>query len=198
MKKSLLLLILLSLFSYEVIGQETEPADTIPVIAESETMMISQLKSQLKTQLKTQLESQLLTDLQSKSDKELNLVIDSMLLQLDKDIARITEYPDDSLAIFNSFLKNIKFSMNEQEPDGAAMFDRDELMKFHDKFYAEMLLMKDNLTRVRATEDKEIKARQLSGAILSFFNDSGFWEIMEMMMDKMMSFKTSISVEESE
>lgn len=198
MKKSLLLLILLCLFAYDVVAQENEPEDSIPHIAKSEMMLISQLKSQLKTQLKTQLESQLLTDLQSKSDKELNLVIDSMLLQLDKDIARITEYPDDSLAIFNSFLKNIKFSMNEQEPDGAAMFDRDELMKFHDKFYAEMLLMKDNLTRVRATEDKEIKARQLSGAILSFFNDSGFWEIMEMMMDKMMSFKTSISVEESE
>ena len=198
MKKSLLFLLCLTLFAIGIAAQENEPADTIPHIAESETIMISQLKSQLKTQLKTELESQLPAGLQSKSDKELNLVIDSMLLQLDEDIARITEFPEDSLAMINIYMKNIKFSMNEQEPDGAAMFDRDELMKFHDKFYAEMLLMKDNLTRVRATEDKEMKAQQLSGAILNFFNDSGFWEIMEMMMDKMMSFKTSVSVEESE
>ncbi len=198
MKKSLLLLILLSLFSYEVIGQETEPADTIPVIAESETMMISQLKTQAENAIEKHSLNRSYRRSTVKIGQRVGTVTDSMLLQLDEDIARITQFPEDSLAMINSFMKNIKFSMNEQEPDGAAMFNRDELMKFHDKFYAEMLLMKDNLTRVRATEDKEMKAQQLSGAILNFFNDSGFWEIMEMMMDKMMSFKTSVSVEESE
>ena len=193
MKKRLLFLFCFCLFAYGVVAQENEADDTNSPISLEAGMLISQLKTQLKSQLKSQLESQLLEGLQSKSDNELNSVIDSMLLQLEEDIARVNDLPEDSLALIDSFMKNMKFSMNEQEPDEAAMFDRDVLMKFHDKFYAEMLLMRDNLMRVRAMEDQEMKAQRLSDTIFNFFNDSGFWEIMEMMFDKMMSLKPKSS-----
>lgn len=199
MKKSLLLLLFLSLFSYDVIGQEHKLEDTIPPITRNAGMLINQLKSQLGAQLKSQLETQLITEFQFKSNKELNLAIDSMLLQIDEVIEQANDFPKDSLAIINSFMKSLKISINEQESNDDALFEMDELMEFHDTFYSEMLLMKDKLKSIRKIKkkNKDKKAQQLSDTFLNFFNESGFWDLMEIMMDKMMSFKPSFSEREN-
>ena len=199
MKKSLLFLLFLSLFSYEVIGQENRPEDTIPPTSRNAEMFINQLKSQLGAQLKSQLETQLITEFQSKSNKELNLAIDSMLLKIDEVIEQANDFPKDSLAIINSFMKSFKISINEQESNDSALFEMDELLEFHDTFYSEMLLMKDKLKSIRKIKkrNKDKKAQQLSDTFLSFFNESGFWDLMEIMMDKMMSFKPDFSEKEN-
>lgn len=199
MKKSLLLLLFLSLFSYEVIGQKHKLEDTIPPITRNVGMLINQLKSQLGAQLKSQLETQLITEFQFKSNKELNLAIDSMLLQIDEVIEQANDFPKDSLAIINSFMKSFKISINEQESNDSALFEMDELLEFHDTFYSEMLLMKDKLKSIRKIKkkNKDKKAQQLSDTFLSFFNESGFWDLMKMMMDKMMSFKPDFSEKEN-
>ena len=198
MNKSLLFLLCFCLFTYGVVAQENEPEDTNPPISLDAGMMISQLKAQLKTQLKSQLETQLVTGLQSKSDKELNVAIDSMLLELEEVVERANNFPEDSLAVINSFMKNINFSVNEQKPDGGELFEMDELLKFHDTFYAEMVLMRNNLKSIRKIRNKDKKIQQLSDSILNFFNESGFWDLMEMMIEKTMSFTPSVSVIESE
>ena len=146
-------------------------------------MMMSQLKAQLKTQLKSQLEPQLVTGLQSKSAKELNVAIDSMLLELEEVVARANNFPEDSLAVINSFMKNINFSVNEQKPDGGELFEMNELLKFHDTFYAEMVLMRNNLKSIRKIRNKDKKIQQLSDSILNFFYVSGFWDLMDMMIE---------------
>lgn len=199
MKKSLLFLLFLSLFSYEVIGQENRPEDTIPPTSRNAGMLINQLKSELGAQLKSQLETQLITEFQSKSNKELNLAIDSMLLQIDEVIDQVNDFPKDSLALINSFMKSFKISIDEQESNDSALFEMDELMEFHDTFYSEMLLMKDKLKSIRKIKkrNKDKKAQQLSDTFLSFFNESGFWDLMEIMMDKMMSFKPDFSEKEN-
>ena len=198
MNKSLLFLLCFCLFTYGVVAQENEPEDTNPPISLDAGMMISQLKAQLKTQLKSQLETQLVTGLQSKSDKELNVAIDSMLLELEEVVERANNFPEDSLAVINSFMKNINFSVNEQKPDGGELFEMDELLKFHDTFYAEMVLMRNNLKSIRKIRNKDKKIQQLSGTVQNFFNESGFWDLMEMMIEKTMSFTPSVSVIESE
>jgi hypothetical protein len=198
MNKSLLFLLCFCLFTYGVVAQENEPEDTNPPISLDAGMMISQLKAQLKTQLKSQLETQLVTGLQSKSDKELNVAIDSMLLELEEVVERANNFPEDSLAVINSFMKNINFSVNEQKPDGGELFEMNELLKFHDTFYAEMVLMRNNLKSIRKIRNKDKKIQQLSDSILNFFNESGFWDLMEMMIEKTMSFTPSVSVIESD
>lgn len=197
MKKSLLFILFLSLFSYEVIGQENVPEDTISPISESSGMLINQLKSQLASQFKSQLETQLTTELQSKSNKELNFAIDSMLLQLDEVIDQAKKFPKDSLVIINSFMKNFNISINEQKPNEDGLFEMDELIRFHDTFYSEMVLMRSKLKSIRKIRNKDKKVQQLSDTVLNFFNESGFWDVMEMMMDKMMSFQTNFSEKES-
>ncbi len=196
MKKSLLFILFLSLFSYEVIGQENVPEDTISPISESSGMLINQLKSQLASQFKSQLETQLTTELQSKSNKELNFAIDSMLLQLDEVIDQAKKFPKDSLVIINSFMKNFNISINEQKPNEDGLFEMDELIRFHDTFYSEMVLMRSKLKSIRKIRNKDKKVQQLSDTVLNFFNESGFWDVMEMMMDKMMSFQTNFSEKE--
>ena len=196
MKKSLLFLLLLSLFTYGVVAQENEPEDTIPPFPEGAGMLITQLKSQLGSQLKSQLESKLETELQSKSKKELNHAIDSMLLELDEAIERVNDYPKDSLALINSFMKDFNISFNGQEPGGGELFEMDELLKFHDRFYTEMVLMRDNLKSIRKIRNKDKKVQQLSDTVQNFFNESGFWELMEMMIDKAMSFTPNFSGKE--
>ena len=198
MKKSLLFLLCFSLFTYSVVAQENEPENTISSLPEGAGMMISQLKAQLKTQLKSQLETQLVTELQSKSEKELNLAIDSMLLELDDVIEQANNNSTDSLALIKSFMKNFNFSVNEQVPDGGELFEMDELLKFHDTFYAEIVLMRDNLKSIRKIRNKDKKIQQLSGTVQNFFNESGFWDLMEMMIDKAMSFTPNFSGRESD
>ena len=199
MKKSLLFLLFLSLFSYEIIGQENVSEDTTSPISQSQSagMLINQLKSQLATQLKSQLVTQLTTELQSKSNKELSFAIDSMLLQLDEVIDQANNFPKDSLFIINSFMKNFNFSINDQEPNGDQLIEMDELMGFHDTFYSEMVLMKRKLKSIRKIRNKDKKVQQLSDTILNFFNESGLWDLMEMMMDKMVSFQTDFSEKEN-
>ena len=198
MKKSLLFLLCFSLFTYSVVAQENEPENTISSLPEGAGMMISQLKAQLKTQLKSQLETQLVKELQSKSKKELNLAIDSMLLELDDVIEQANNNSTDSLALIKSFMKNFNFSVNEQVPDGGELFEMDELLKFHDTFYAEIVLMRDNLKSIRKIRNKDKKIQQLSGTVQNFFNESGFWDLMEMMIDKAMSFTPNFSGRESD
>lgn len=198
MKKSLLFLLCFSLFTYGVVAQENEPENTNPPISLDAGMMISQLKDQLKTQLKSQLETQLVTELQSKSKKELNLAIDSMLLELDDVIEQANNNSTDSLALIKSFMKNFNFSVNEQMPDGGELFEMDELLKFHDTFYAEMVQMRGELKSVRRIKNKDKKAQQLSDTILNFFNESGFWDLMEMMIEKTISFTPNFSGKESD
>ena len=197
MKKSLYFLLFLSLFTYEVVGQENVPEDTISSISQSAGMLINQLKSQLATQFNSQLETQLATELQSKSNKELNFAIDSMMLQLDEVIDQTNNFPKDSLIVINSFMKNFNLSINDQEPNGDDLFEMDELMGFHDTFYSEMVLMRSKLKSIRKIRNKNKKAQQLSDTILNFFNESGFWDVMEIMMNKMMSFQTNFSEKES-
>ena len=198
MKRGLLFLLFLSLFSYEVIGQENKLEDTTPATSRNAGMLINQLKSQLGAQLKSQLETQLSTGFQSKSNKELNFAIDSMLLQIDEVIGQADNFPKDSLAVINSFMKSFNISINDQESNENALFEMDELMEFHDTFYSEMVLMRDKLKSIRKIKkkNKDKKAQQLSDTFLNFFNESGFWDLMEMMMDKMMSFKPSFSEKE--
>lgn len=198
MKKSLLFLMCFSLFTFGVVAQENEPDDTISPFPEGAEMMISQLKAQLKTQLKSQLETQLVKELQTKSKKELNLSIDSMLLELDDVIEQANHNPTDSLALINSFMKNFNFSVNEQVPDSGELFEMEELMKFHDTFYSEMVLMRDNLKSIRKIRNKDKKVQQLSDTVLNFFNESGFWDLMEMMIEKTMSFTRNLTGKESE
>ena len=197
MKKSLYFLLFLSLFTYEVVGQENVPEDTISSISQSAGMLINQLKSQLATQFKSQLETQLATELQSKSNKELNFAIDSMMLQLDEVIDQVNIFPKDSLVIINSFMKKFNLSINDQEPNGDDLFEMDELMGFHDTFYSEMVLMRSKLKSIRKIRNKNKKAQQLSDTILNFFNESGFWDVMEIMMNKMMSFQNNFLEKES-
>ncbi|MDD4727528.1 MAG: hypothetical protein PHN55_02105 [Dysgonamonadaceae bacterium] len=188
MKKSLLFLLFLSLFSYEVIGQESRPEDTIPPISQVAGMMMTQLKSQLGTLLKSQMETELITAFQSKSNEELNFAIDSMLLQIDEVIEQANDFPKDSLAIINSFMKSFKISINDQESNENGLFEMDELMEFHDTFYSEMVLMRNKLKSIRKIKKKnsDKKAQQLSDTFLNFFNKSGFWDLLEIMMGKMM------------
>lgn len=198
MQKSQLFLLCFCLFSYGVVAQENEPENTIPPLPEGAGMMISQLKAQLKTQLKSQLETQLVKELQSKSKKELNLAIDSMLLELDDVIEQANHNPTDSLALINSFMKNFNFSVNEQVPDSGELFEMEELMKFHDTFYEEIVLMRNNLKSIRKIRNKDKKIQQLSATVQNFFNESGFWDLMEMMIEKTMSFPPNFSGKESD
>ena len=198
MQKSLLFLLCFCLFSYGVVAQENEPENSIPPLPEGAGMMISQLKAQLKTQLKSQLETQLVKELQSKSKKELNLAIDSMLLELDDVIEQANHNPTDSLALINSFMKNFNFSVNEQVPDSGELFEMEELMKFHDTFYEEIVLMRNNLKSIRKIRNKDKKIQQLSATVQNFFNESGFWDLMEMMIEKTMSFTPNFSGKESD
>ena len=198
MQKILLFLLCFSLFTFGVVAQENVPDDTNPPFPEGAEMMITQLKAQLKTQLKSQLETQLVAQLQSKSKKELNLAIDSMLLELDDVIAQADNNTTDSLALIKSFMKNFNFSVNEQVPDGGELFEMDELLKFHDTFYAEIVLMRNNLKSIRKIRNKDKKIQQLSATVQNFFNESGFWDLMEMMIEKTMSFTPNFTGKESD
>src|SRR5690554_1792802 len=196
MKKNLLLMLCLGLFSFTTTAQEQQPEESRPSISQDAGRLISQLKAQLGTQLRDQLESQLVTGLQDKSREELNLVIDSMLLQLDEIIEQANNFPKDSLLLINSFMQNLSFTVNEQEPNEGELFEMDELSGFYDTFYSETVQMRKKLKSIRKIRNKDKKARQLSETTIHFFNESGFWDLMEMMIDKMMSFAPDFSEKE--
>ena len=193
MKKSLLLLLCLGLFSFTTTAQEQQPEESHPSISQNAGMLISQLKAQLGAQLKDQLESRLKTEFETKSNKELNVAIDSMLMQLDEIIEQANNFPKDSLALINSFMQNFNFTVNEQESNDGELFEIDELMEFYDTIYSETVQMRKKLKSIRKIRNKDKKAQQLSGTIINFFNESGFWDLMEMMMDRMMSFAPDFS-----
>src|SRR5690554_125218 len=113
MKKNVLLLLLLGFFSFIVSAQEVGGEESSQSPSSVVEMLRSQLKEQIGAQLKEQVETQLVNGFKDKSRKELNVAIDSMLLQLNELIEQVDTLPEDSLTFINEFMNTLSFKMDD-------------------------------------------------------------------------------------
>ena len=190
MKKNLLLFVFLAVFAYSLTAQDKE-SDIIknePVLLDSGSIL-SQLKEQLgvqlKTQLKEQFESQVKTGFDSLSKKELNHAIDSMVLALDEIIEQSKNVSKDSLDIVYNALSNFNFKLNDQDVSDGSLLEKEDLLEFYESFTSQSVKTRKELLSIRRIWNRDKKARRLSESLVNYMNKSGFWEIMEKMIDNM-------------
>ncbi|MDD2299610.1 MAG: hypothetical protein PHS01_08985 [Dysgonamonadaceae bacterium] len=175
MKKNLLLFVFLCVSIFTISAQNNK----------SETLS-SQLMEQLGTQLKEQLESQIKIKFESLSNKELNLVIDSMLFSLDEMIEQSRDIPKDSIEMVYNVLSDFNFKFNDQDVSDGSLLEKEDLFKFYESFTSQSVKTRKELLSIKKIRNKDKKAQRLSDCLLNFMNESGFWELMEKMLDKMM------------
>jgi len=190
MKKNLLLFVFLAVFAYSLTAQDKE-SDIIknePVLLDSGSIL-SQLKEQLgvqlKTQLKEQFETQVKTGFDSLSKKELNHAIDSMVLMLDEVIEQSKDVSIDSLDIVYNALSNFNFKLNDQESSEVSLLEEEDLLEFYQSLTSQSVKTRKELSSIRRIWNRDKKARRLSESLVNYMNKSGFWEIMEKMLDNM-------------
>jgi len=190
MKKYLLLFLFLGVFTYTLSAQDKE-SDIIknePVLLDSGSIL-SQLKEQLgvqlKTQLKEQFETQVKTGFDSLSRKELNHAIDSMVLMLDEVIKQSKDVSMDSLDVVYNALSNFNFKLNDQDASTGTLLKKEDLLEFYESFTSQSVKTRKELLSIRRIWNRDKKARRLSESLVNYMNESGFWEIMEKMLDNM-------------
>ena len=190
MKKYLLLFLFLGVFTCTLSAQDKE-SDVIkndPVLLDSGSIL-SQLKEQLgvqlKTQLKEQFETQVKTGFDSLSRKELNHAIDSMVLILDEVIKQSKDVSMDSLDVVYNALSNFNFKLNDQDASTGTLLKKEDLLEFYESFTSQSVKTRKELLSIKRIRDRDEKARRLSESLVSYMNESGFWEIMEKMLDNM-------------
>lgn len=188
MKKNVLLLLLLGFFPFIVSAQEVGGEESSQSPSAVVEMLRSQLKEQIGAQLKEQVETQLVNGFKDKSRKELNVAIDSMLLQLNELIEQVDTLPEDSLTFINEFMNTLSFKMDDDSPESENIFEADEVKGFYESFYSETVLMRDKLTSIRKIRNKDKKAQQLSDSFIHFFTESGLWELLEIVLIRSMTF----------
>jgi len=198
MKKHLLLFLFLGVFTYTLSAQDKEP-DIIkndPVLLDSGSIL-SQLKEQLgvqlKTQLKEQFETQVKTGFDSLSRKELNHAIDSMVLMLDEVIKQSKDVSMDSLDVVYNALSNFNFKLNDQDASDGSLLEKEDLLEFYESFTSQSVKTRKELLSIRRIWNRDKKARRLSESLVNYMNESGFWEIMEKMLDNMFGNMTPTS-----
>ncbi len=186
MKKSLLVLVFLALFTYTTTAQDKEAnVENKSELFDSKGLM-SQLKEQLKSQLRDQFVSQIRTQFESMSNRELNHAIDSMLIQVDEVIEKTRNFSKDSLDLIYEFLPDLKLNLNDEDMDGTKILEKEELMDFYDSMKSQSLKMRKELKSIRKIKNRDKKAERLSDSMVSFINESGILKLMEKMIDKMM------------
>ncbi|MFA5650850.1 MAG: hypothetical protein WC914_06885 [Proteiniphilum sp.] len=190
MKKYLLLFLFLGVFTCTLSAQDKE-SDVIknnPVLLDSGSIL-SQLKEQLgvqlKTQLKEQFETQVKTGFDSLSRKELNHAIDSMVLMLDEVIKQSKDVSMDSLDVVYNALSNFNFKLNDQDASTGTLLKKEDLLEFYESFTSQSVKTRKELLSIRRIWNRDKKARRLSESLVNYMNESGFWEIMEKMLDNM-------------
>src|SRR5690554_4211151 len=190
MKKYLLLFLFLGVFTYTLSAQDKE-SDIIknePVLLDSGSIL-SQLKEQLgvqlETQLKEQFETQVKTGFDSLSRKELNHAIDSMVLMLDEVIKQSKDVSMDSLDVVYNALSNFNFKLNDQDASDGSLLEKEDLLEFYESFTSQSVKTRKELLSIRRIWNRDKKARRLSESLVNYMNESGFWEIMEKMLDNM-------------
>jgi len=190
MKKYLLLFLFLGVFTCTLSAQDKE-SDVIkndPVLLDSGSIL-SQLKEQLgvqlKTQLKEQFETQVKTGFDSLSRKELNHAIDSMVLILDEVIKQSKDVSMDSLDVVYNALSNFNFKLNDQDASTGTLLKKEDLLEFYESFTSQSVKTRKELLSIRRIWNRDKKARRLSESLVNYMNESGFWEIMEKMLDNM-------------
>lgn len=190
MKKYLLLFLFLGVFTCTLSAQDKE-SDVIknnPVLLDSGSIL-SQLKEQLgvqlKTQLKEQFETQVKTGFDSLSRKELNHAIDSMVLILDEVIKQSKDVSMDSLDVVYNALSNFNFKLNDQDASTGTLLKKEDLLEFYESFTSQSVKTRKELLSIRRIWNRDKKARRLSESLVNYMNESGFWEIVEKMLDNM-------------
>lgn len=190
MKKYLLLFLFLGVFTCTLSAQDKE-SDVIkndPVLLDSGSIL-SQLKEQLGVQLKTQLKEQFETQVKmgfdSLSRKELNHAIDSMVLILDEVIKQSKDVSMDSLDVVYNALSNFNFKLNDQDASTGTLLKKEDLLEFYESFTSQSVKTRKELLSIRRIWNRDKKARRLSESLVNYMNESGFWEIMEKMLDNM-------------
>lgn len=198
MKKYLLFFVFFGVFAYTLSAQDKE-SDVIknePVLLDSGSIL-SQLKEQLgvqlKTQLKEQFESQVKTGFDSLSRKELNHAIDSMVLILDEVIKQSKDVSMDSLDVVYNALSNFNFKLNDQDASDGSLLEKEDLLEFYESFTSQSVKTRKELLSIRRIWNRDKKARRLSESLVNYMNESGFWEIMEKMLDNMVGNMTPTS-----
>ena len=182
MKKHLLLFLFLGVFTYTLSAQDKEP-DIIkndPVLLDSGSIL-SQLKEQLKT------------GFDSLSRKELNHAIDSMVLMLDEVIKQSKDVSMDSLDVVYNALSNFNFKLNDQDASDGSLLEKEDLLEFYESFTSQSVKTRKELLSIRRIWNRDKKARRLSESLVNYMNESGFWEIMEKMLDNMFGNMTPTS-----
>lgn len=175
MKRNLLLLVFLCVFVYTTSAQNNK----------SESLT-SQLKESIETQLREQLVSQIKTKFNSLSNKELNLGIDSMLITLDKVIEQSHDISKDSLEMVYSVLSDFNFRMNDQKMSDEKIFEKEELINFYESFTSQSVKMRKELLSIKKIRNKDKKSQRLSDSLVNFIDESGFWKLMEKVIDNIM------------
>lgn len=175
MKRNLLLLVFLCVFVYTTSAQNNK----------SESLT-SQLKESIETQLREQLVSQIKTKFNSLSNKDLNLGIDSMLITLDKVIEQSHDISKDSLEMVYSVLSDFNFRMNDQKMSDEKIFEKEELINFYESFTSQSVKMRKELLSIKKIRNKDKKSQRLSDSLVNFIDESGFWKLMEKVIDNIM------------
>lgn len=190
MKKCLLFFVFFGMFAYTLVAQDKE--STIirdePVLLDSGSILSllnDQVGAQLKAQLKTQFESQLKTGFDSLSREELNHAIDSMVLMLDEVIEQSKDISNDSLEVVYNALSNFNFKFNDQDASEVSLLEKEDLLEFHESLTSQSVKTRKELLSIKRIRNKDEKARRLSESLVNYMNESGFWEIMEKMIDNM-------------
>lgn len=186
MKKYLLLYLLTGLFTFTISAQNSDADSEKDSLIFDPNNLISQLKEQLRTQLKEQLETQLITGFDSLSNKELNIAIDSMVVVLDGVIEQSKGISMNSLEIAYSLLSDFNFKLNDQGMDDIQIFEKEDIMEFYDSFTSQSVKMRKELLSIKKIRNKDKKAKRLSNAFINFMNESGFWKMLDKILDKMM------------
>ena len=186
MKKCLLLFLLTGLFAFTIIAQNNEVNTENDSLFLDSNAFVSQLKEQLRTQLKAQLESQLKTGFDSLSKKELNHVIDSMVVVLDGVIKQSKNISEDSLETAYKLLSGLNFRLNDQDMGERNLLEKEDIMEFYESMTSQSVKMRKELLSIKKIRNKDMKAQRLSDSFVNFMNESGLWKILDKMLNKMM------------
>jgi len=186
MKKHLLLYLFTSLFAFTISAQNSDAESENESLFFDPDNLVSQLKEQLRTQLKEQLEAQLIISFDTLSNKELNIAIDSMVVVLDGVIEQNKDISMDSLETAFSLLSNLDFKLNDQGMGDIQIFEKEDIREFYESFTSQAVKMRKELLSIKKIRNKDKKAKRLSDSLVNFMNESGFWKMLDNMLDKMM------------
>ena len=67
-----------------------------------------------------------------------------------------------------------------------SVFEKEDIREFYESFTSQAVKMRKELLSIKKIRNKDKKAKRLTDSLVNFMNESGFWKMLDNMLDKMM------------